>query len=145
MTVALHPGRFDPWGELAAYERSQLPAGEYGATASFVGSMRDFNDGLAVEDLYLEHYPGMTERELERIVRDHLERYELIDALVLHRVGAITPGEPIVLVAAWSTHRAAAFDACRGMMEALKSDAPFWKYENSEAGHRWVEHNTPGH
>ena len=144
MTVALYPEPFDPWQELAHYQSAHLSAGSYGATASFVGTMRDFNEGLAVEDLYLEHYPGMTERELERSVRAHTERHELRDALVLHRVGAISPGEPIVLVATWSAHRAAAFEACRGIMEALKSDAPFWKYENSEAGHRWVERNTPG-
>lgn len=142
MSVALHTNPFDPWQELARYQ-AQLPAGGYGATASFVGTMRDFNEGLEVAELFLEHYPGMTERELERIVSDHIERHELIDALVQHRVGTIRPGEPIVLVATWSAHRAAAFDACRGIMEALKSTAPFWKRENSEAGERWVERNTP--
>lgn len=143
MTVALHPTPFDPWQQLTRHQ-GQLPAGGYGATATFVGTMRDFNEGRAVEGLFLEHYPGMTERELERIVAEHVTRHELLDALVLHRVGDIAPGEPIVLVATWSAHRAAAFDACRGIMEALKSEAPFWKYENSEAGHRWVGHNTPG-
>lgn len=144
MSVTLHAQPFDPWQELALYQAKQLPAGGYGATASFVGTMRDFNEGLAVEELFLEHYPGMTERELERIVSDHVERHELIDALVQHRVGTIHPGDPIVLVAAWSAHRAAAFDACRGIMEALKSTAPFWKREHNEAGERWVERNTPG-
>ncbi len=144
MSVALHTEPFDPWQELAQYQAAHLPAGGYGATAAFVGTMRDFNEGLEVAQLFLEHYPGMTERELERIVSDHSERHKLIDALVRHRVGTIQPGEPIVLVAAWSAHRAAAFDACRGIMEALKSTAPFWKRENSEIGERWVERNTPG-
>lgn len=144
MSVTLHAEPFDPWQELAHYQAEQLPAGGYGATASFVGTMRDFNEGLAVAELFLEHYPGMTERELQRIVSDHVERYELNDALVQHRVGTIHPGEPIVLVATWSAHRAAAFDACRGIMEALKSTAPFWKRENGESGERWVERNTPG-
>lgn len=144
MHVALHTDPFDPWIELARYQAGHLPGGQYGATATFVGTMRDFNEGAAVEDLFLEHYPGMTEREIERIAAHHVDRHGLLDALVLHRVGAVAPGEPIVLVAAWSPHRAAALDACRGMIEALKSHAPFWKQERGPAGSRWVEHNTPG-
>lgn len=143
MKISLYAEAFDPWAELRQYERN-LARGAHGAAAVFVGTMRDFNDGAAVERLFLEHYPGMTERQLENIVSESVDRHGLLDALVLHRVGAITPGEPIVLAAAWSAHRAAAFDACREMMEALKSRAPFWKHEHGEAGPRWVERNTPG-
>lgn len=144
MAVELHSAPFDPWQMLAQYQQDHLAVGTYGGTAVFVGTMRDFNEGLDVEGMFLEHYPGMTERELERLVAEHAERHELIDALVHHRVGEIRPGEPIVLAAAWSAHRAAAFEACRGIVEDLKHRAPFWKHEKSEAGDRWVEHNTPG-
>jgi len=106
--------------------------------------MRDFNDDAAVQGMTLEHYPGMTERHLERIVASALQEWRLLDALVLHRVGALQPNDPIVLVAVWSAHRAEAFAACRFIMEELKSKAPFWKREDTTAGARWVAHNTPG-
>lgn len=144
MTVLLREAPFDPWAELAAHQDARLRPGGHGATAAFVGTMRDFNEGATVERLFLEHYAGMTERELERIVAAAADRHGLADALVVHRVGAIDPGEPIVLVATWSAHRAAAFDACREIMEALKSTAPFWKREHTGSGERWVERNTPG-
>lgn len=144
MTVTLHERPFDPWAELQRHQRERLPAGGFGATASFVGTMRDFNEGAAVERLFLEHYPGMTERELERIVDAEAQRHGLLEVVVAHRVGTIEPGEPIVLVATWSAHRAAAFDACRAIMEALKSRAPFWKNEETGSGARWVARNTPG-
>lgn len=120
------------------------PAGAYGALASFVGYMRDFNAAEAVREMHLEHYPGMTEKSLEDIVDAARTRRPLLDALVLHRIGTLHPGDPIVLVAVWAEHRAAAFDACREIMESLKSRAPFWKKETLEHGTRWVEHNTPG-
>jgi molybdopterin synthase catalytic subunit len=144
VAVALRERPFDPWAELQAHEHAWLAPGRFGATASFVGTMRDFNEGADVTGLFLEHYSGMTERELERIVDEERERHGLLECLVVHRVGAIEPGEPIVLVATWSAHRAAAFDACRAIMEALKSRAPFWKREDTAAGARWVERNTPG-
>jgi len=144
MAVAIRELPFDPWGELRSHEVGRLVPGSFGATASFVGTMRDFNEDASVAGMFLEHYPGMTERELERIVADEVDRHPLLDALVVHRVGAIVPGEPIVLVATWSAHRAPAFDACREIMEALKSRAPFWKREETGAGDRWVERNTPG-
>ena len=144
MSVALREHAFDPWGEWREHEQARLRRGTFGAAAGFVGTMRDFNEGAAVESLFLEHYPGMTERELERIVDEEADRHGLLDALVVHRVGAIEVGEPIVLVVTWSAHRAAAFDACRAIMEALKSRAPFWKREETGTGARWVERNTPG-
>lgn len=137
---------FDPLAELAAHQRAldTRLAGRYGATASFIGTMRDHNEGNDVHGMRLEHYPGMTERELLRLVDEAVERWSLLDALVLHRVGTLAPNDPIVLVAVWSAHRAAAFDACRWIMEALKSRAPFWKHETLPDGSRWVAKNTTG-
>ena len=135
---------FDPARELDTFEAAQA-AGEVGATASFVGRMRNHNEGDAVVGMTLEHYPAMTQRELDRIIVDAKERWPLIDALIVHRVGDITPGEAIVLTAVCSAHRAAAFEACRYLMEELKSRAPFWKKETlAGGGSRWVEKNTPG-
>lgn len=116
-----------------------MAPGSFGATAVFVGTMRDFNQGDTVERLFLQYYPGMTERELEKIVSEARSQWDLLDALVVHRVGEIYPGEPIVLVAAWSAHRGPAFDACRYLMEALKSRAPFWKKETLPGKERWVD------
>lgn len=144
MAVILHPGAFDPAAELASFEAG-LPNGDFGATASFVGTMRHLNEGDTVTGMMLEHYPGMTERELDAVVAEARAQWPIIDALIVHRVGELTPGEPIVLTAVWSTHRAAAFDACRYLMEALKSRAPFWKKERlADGSERWVEKNTPG-
>jgi len=144
MHVSLREAGFDPWAELAACQQERLAGGAYGATAAFVGTMRDFNEGATVQRLFLEHYPGMTERELERLATAAVDTHGLLDVLVVHRVGRVEPAEPIVLVAAWSAHRASAFAACRELMEALKSTAPFWKREETDAGDRWVERNTPG-
>ena len=110
----------------------------------FVGSMRDFNEGGSVSGMFLEHYPGMTESYLEKISQQAVQRWDLNDSLIIHRVGELCPGEPIVLVAVWSAHRKEAFEASRWLMEELKSKAPFWKKERLEEGGRWVEHNTPG-
>ncbi|MGD8483625.1 MAG: molybdenum cofactor biosynthesis protein MoaE, partial [Thioalkalispiraceae bacterium] len=117
---------------------------QYGATAVFVGSMRDFNEGDDVQKMWLEHYPGMTEKHLEKIAHEAMQKWDLLDVLLVHRVGEIGPGEPIVLVAAWSAHRAAAFEASRYLMEELKSRAPFWKKEQLDNSSRWVAKNTPG-
>lgn len=145
MVVAVRPEPFDPWRELVAHQGRTLIPGSYGATAVFVGTMRDFNAGDGVRGLTLEHYPGMTEQYLERISAEARDRWELLDTLILHRVGALAPDEPIVLVAVWSAHRRDAFEASRWLMEELKSRAPFWKKEMlAEGGERWVEHNTPG-
>lgn len=144
--VHLATAPFDPWAALAEHERSLAERrGRFGATGVFVGTMRDFNAGDEVESLFLEHYPGMTERELERIAAEALAGWPLESCLIVHRVGAIRPGEAIVLTAAWSAHRGAAFDACRHLIEALKHRAPFWKKETlAGGGRRWVRENTPG-
>ena len=145
MGVLIKAAAFDPSAELIQYESSTLSAGSFGATASFTGTMRDFNEGEPVSAMTLEHYPGMTEKQLEEIIAEAKSQWDIIDALIVHRIGDILPGQPIVLTAVWSAHRAAAFDACRFLMEALKSRATFWKKETLNDGNqRWVEKNTPG-
>ena len=145
MTVILKDMRFDAYQELQRFEQTNFAsAGTFGATATFVGSMRDYHEGDAVRGMTLEHYPGMTERHLEEICTEAHRRWTLLESLVVHRVGEVVPGEPIVLVAVWSAHRAEAFEACRFIMEDLKSKAPFWKKETLAGGTRWVARNTPG-
>lgn len=146
MTVQLSQVAFDPWQVLQNHQsRQSAMAGKYGATAVFVGTMRDHNLGDDVVGMWLEHYPGMTESELDSIVAEASQRWPLLDALVVHRVGQVLPDETLVLVVVWSAHRAAAFDASRFIMEALKSRAPFWKQETLRDGsQRWVAGNTPG-
>ena len=145
MRVHISPQPFDPLDELRRFEDA---LGErrraIGAAATFVGTMRDFNEGAIVESMVLEHYPEMTQKHLERIVDTAVQRWGLDEALVVHRVGEVRPGDAIVLVAVWSAHRAHAFESCRHVMEVLKSSAPFWKKERTTAGERWVSNNTPG-
>ena len=143
MTVRVTAEPFDPYVELAAY----APRGEarrIGAAALFIGFMRDLNEGDDVVTMELEHYPGMTERALEQLRDEAVSRWQLDDALVIHRVGPLAPTDPIVLVAAWSAHRNAALEACRFLIEELKHRAPFWKREQLADRARWVEQNTPG-
>lgn len=142
MTALLRGEAFDPWQELAHIE-SGLVKGAHGACASFVGTMRDFNVGDHVHSMSLEHYPEMTQQFLDKICAEAASRWDLIDCLIVHRYGDIKPGEPIVLTAAWSAHRAEAFDACRYLIEELKARAPFWKKETTDTGERWV-HDAPG-
>ncbi|MFO7593263.1 MAG: molybdenum cofactor biosynthesis protein MoaE [Pseudomonadota bacterium] len=148
MRIEVYDTPFRPWEALQRYEEevvAQQQRGKYGASAVFVGTMRDFNEGDEVRGMTLEHYPGMTEKELARIVEEARARWQLLDELILHRVGALQPNDPIVLVAVWSAHRKDAFEACRHIMEALKSRAPFWKKEQLDEGYRWVEKNTDGY
>lgn len=146
MAVTLTPTPFSPYQTLEEHQRrSPQLAGRCGATASFVGTLRDFNEGARVSAMYLEHYPGMTERCLEAIREAAHRRWRLLDSLVVHRVGEIAMGEPIVLVAVWSSHRGEAFDACRYIVEELKTKAPFWKKERLQDGSRWVSDNSDGY
>lgn len=146
MIVELRSEGFEPYGELLRYQATLAQRGvSFGATASFVGTMRDFNDGDTVRSMRLDHYPGMTERHLERIVGAAMQRWNILDAMVIHRIGEVLPGDPIVLVAVWTAHRGAAFDACRAIVEELKTRAPFWKKETLVQGERWVESNTSGY
>ncbi len=141
MLVEIRTQPFDPWREIGRYQEREdrLTPGSFGACAAFVGSMRDFNQGEAVGGMTLEHYAGMTELQLTRLAEAAMARHGLLDVLLLHRVGELRPSDPIVLVAAWSAHRAEAFAACREMMESLKSRATFWKKETLADGERWVE------
>ena len=110
-----------------------------GAIATFIGIVRDVNDDAAITGLSLEHYPGMTEAALAEIVEDAKTRFAIQDAIVIHRVGALVPGDRIVLVAVASAHRGSAFDACEFIIDYLKTRAPFWKKERLSHGERWVE------
>jgi len=134
--VRVQQSDFDVGAELAAL-RGANP--RVGAIASFVGLARDLNEGREVLEMTLEHYPGMTERALEDIVSQARQRWDIIDALIVHRIGAIAPLEQIVLVAVTSMHRHNAFEACRFLIDYLKTDAPFWKKERTPDGSRWVE------
>ena len=145
MSISLTSQAFDPWQSLTEYQAQQL-AGKYGATAVFVGTMRDFNQGDGVVGMTLEHYPGMTEKQLALIVEQANQQWALMDTLLIHRIGDVVPDDSLVLVAAWSAHRGDAFDACRFIMEALKKQAPFWKKERLASGEvRWVESNSNGY
>ena len=146
MLVEVTAQPFDPWQRIQEYQAQRLSAGRYGATAVFVGTLRDFNEGDHVASMTLEYYPGMTETYLEKISADAAARWTLLDTLIVHRVGELYPNTPIVLVAAWSAHRRDAFEASRWLMEELKSRAPFWKKERlDDGGERWVEKNTEGY
>jgi molybdopterin synthase catalytic subunit len=122
-------------------EIARLRAGDarVGAVVSFVGTVRDMNDGDSVAELELEHYPGMTERALHDIVEQARARWALYGVLVIHRVGALQPLDQIVLVACTAAHRGEAFAACEFIMDYLKTDAPFWKKEQTPNGARWVD------
>jgi molybdopterin synthase catalytic subunit len=136
MTVRVQLEDFD-----AGLEMARLRAGDarVGAVATFVGTVRDLNDASSVSTLTLEHYPGMTEKALEDIVAQARARCDLSDALVVHRVGELKPTDQIVLVVVTSAHREDAFEACRFLMDYLKTRAPFWKKEQTPQGARWVE------
>lgn len=136
MAVRVQTEDFDAGAEIA-----RLRAGDrtVGAIASFVGAVRDVNDDAAVTGLTLEHYPGMTEAALEDIVDEAKRRFDIRDALVIHRVGALSPGDQIVLVVVTSAHRGMAFHACEFAMDLLKTRAPFWKKERLPDGERWIE------
>lgn len=132
---------FDPGAEMAAFCAGDTSVG---AVASFLGLVRadkasEGAEGAAVAAMTLEHYPGMTERQLEAIEQEARRRWPLTDVLVIHRHGRLEPGERIVLVLTASAHRQAAFDACAFLMDWLKTKAPFWKREETAAGARWVD------
>ena len=143
--IDILPRDFAPYEAVLEFQQT-LDAGQYGASTVFVGTMRDFNEGDDVKAMTLEHYPGMTEKYLEKICDEASEKWQLQACLVQHRVGEVLPGDPIVLVAIWSAHRKDAYEANRFLMEALKSQAPFWKKETLlDDQHRWVEKNTEGY
>jgi molybdopterin synthase catalytic subunit len=136
MPVRVQTEDFDVTRELAALRGSDA---RVGAVAAFVGTVRDVSDAAPVAAMTLEHYPGMTEKALAAIVAEARARWDILDALVVHRVGALRPTDQIVLAAVTSAHRGAAFAACEFIMDYLKTRAPFWKQEATPDGPRWVE------
>ena len=126
----------DPWAELAGFALGRT---DIGGIASFTGIVRDEHAGERILAMTLEHYPGMTERQLELLEAEAWQRWALLDCLVVHRVGRMLPGETIVLVATAAPHRQAALDACAFLIDWLKTTATFWKLEETPAGERWVE------
>lgn len=136
MKVIVQSEDFDTGAEIAALHRQQ-PA--VGAVASFVGLVRDINEGDPVATLSLEHYPGMTEKAIRQIIDQAQQRWQVMDATVIHRIGDLMPTDQIVLVAVSSMHRGDAFAACEFIMDFLKTRAPFWKKEKTPDGDRWVD------
>jgi molybdopterin synthase catalytic subunit len=134
--VIIQTADFDLGAEVAAL-RAADPG--VGAVASFVGTVRDRNDGLGVSAMELEHYPGMTEKAIEAMIDEALRRFDIRAARVIHRVGPLAPLDQIVLVVVTSAHRGSAFQACEFLMDYLKTQAPFWKKETTPQGARWVD------
>ena len=136
MKILVQTAAFDLGAEVDAMRRGRT---DIGAVASFVGLARDLNEGSGVAAMTLEHYPGMTEKALAALVGEANSRWALLDVTVIHRVGRLLPGEPIVLVAVAGSHRGEAFAACEFIMDYLKTRAPFWKKEETADGERWVD------
>lgn len=135
-SVRIQTEDFDAGAEIARL-RTDRP--EIGAVASFIGVCRDRNDGSSVATMTLEHYPGMTERSIGAIVDEALARWQIDDVTVIHRVGELRPTDQIVLVVVAGGHRGDAFAACEFIMDYLKTQAPFWKKEQTPTGARWVD------
>jgi molybdopterin synthase catalytic subunit len=136
MTVRVQTEDFDVGFEINQLRKARK---DIGAVVSFIGLVRDLNDGDAVSQLTLEHYPGMTEKSLASIINQAKARWSITDALIVHRVGTLQPSDQIVLVLVSGAHRGEAFAACEFMMDYLKTEAPFWKKEVTQLGERWVE------
>ncbi len=136
MAVRVQHQDFDVGAEIAQLRTADA---RIGAVASFIGVVRDVNEGATVGSITLEHYPGMTERSLAAIAEQAKARWNLFDVLIVHRVGTLAPTDQIVLVVTTSSHRGDAFAACQFVMDYLKTEAPFWKKEITNDGVRWVE------
>ena len=134
--VAIQHQDFDLSAEIAALRLGDV---QVGAACSFVGTVRDRNDGDQVASLELEHYPGMTEKAIETMIDAAMSRFDIRAARVIHRIGLLQPLDQIVLVAVTSAHRGESFQACEFLMDYLKTQAPFWKKEVTHAGARWVD------
>ena len=134
--VSIQTQDFDVSAELAALRAQDA---RVGAVCCFVGTVRDRNAGDAVASMELEHYPGMTEKSIEAMIDAALARFALYGVRVIHRVGLLQPLEQIVLVAVTSAHRGESFQACEFLMDYLKTQAPFWKKEQTPQGARWVD------
>lgn len=136
MAVSVQTEDFDAGLEISRLRNARK---DTGAVVSFIGLVRDLNEGDQVSQLTLEHYPGMTEKALEAIVSQAQNRWAIFDVTVIHRVGALQAMEQIVLVAVSSAHRSEAFKACEFIMDYLKTEAPFWKKERTQSGERWLD------
>ncbi|MGZ8251826.1 MAG: molybdopterin synthase catalytic subunit MoaE [Methylophilaceae bacterium] len=136
MSVRVQTEDFDAGVEIG---KLRLARADTGAIAAFIGQVRDLNDGADISTMTLEHYPGMTEKSLEAIVGQAKNRWDIYDALIVHRIGELKPTDQIVLVVVSGAHRKEAFSACEFIMDYLKTEAPFWKKERTPAGERWVE------
>jgi molybdopterin synthase catalytic subunit len=134
--VTIQSQDFDLGTEVAALRAGNAAVG---AVAAFVGTVRDRNDGSGVASMELEHYPGMTERAIEAMIDDAVQRFGIDGARVVHRIGLLQPLDQIMMVAVTSAHRGSAFQACEFLMDYLKTQAPFWKKEQTPAGARWVD------
>ena len=136
MPIRIQEADFDVSAELAALRKGDP---RVGAVVTFLGTVRDMNDGSQVKGMTLEHYAGMTEKALEEIISQAKARWDIYQTLVIHRVGPLLPEDQIVMVAVTSAHRGEAFAACEFIMDYLKTAAPFWKKEDTPDGARWVD------
>ncbi len=134
--VSIQTGDFSLEAEVAGLRAGNAGVG---AVCAFVGTVRDRNEGQGVNTLELEHYPGMTEKSIEAMIDEAFKRFDLFGARVIHRVGLLQPLDQIVLVAVTSAHRGESFQACEFLMDYLKTQAPFWKKEQTPEGARWVD------
>ncbi|MBT9476247.1 molybdenum cofactor biosynthesis protein MoaE [Polaromonas sp.] len=134
--VSIQTEDFDLGAELDALRQGDK---RVGAVCSFVGTVRDRNDGLSVSSMELEHYPGMTEKSIEAMIDEACARFDIFAARVVHRVGLLQPLDQVVMVAVTSAHRGESFQACEFLMDYLKTQAPFWKKEQTPEGARWVD------
>lgn len=139
MAVRVQAEDFDAGAEISRMRHARP---DIGAVAAFIGQVRDLNQGDSVSAMTLEHYPGMTEKMLESIVAQAKSRWDIFDALVIHRIGTLQPLDQIVLVVVTGAHRGEAFTACEFVMDYLKTEAPFWKKEKTAEGERWVDART---
>jgi molybdopterin synthase catalytic subunit len=136
VSVKVQHEDFDLGAEISALRKNNP---KVGAVASFIGVVRDMNDGDSVADMTLEHYPGMTEKALEEIESQAKARWDIFDTRIIHRIGTLKPTDQIVMVAVSSAHRGESFAACEFIMDYLKTAAPFWKKESTPKGARWVD------
>ena len=136
MSISIQEADFDLASELAALRGS---SSRIGALVSFTGLVRDFSKDTRIENIFLEHYPGMTEKALNKIIHEATARWNLLGTRVIHRVGPLLPNDQIVLVATAALHRGEAFAACEFIIDYLKTAAPFWKREQTAEGAQWVD------
>ena len=134
--VSIQAQDFDLADEIAALRKNDK---RVGAVCSFIGTVRDRNDGLSVQSMELEHYPGMTRKAIEAMIDEAMARFDIFGARIVHRVGLLQPLDQVVMVAVTSAHRGQSFQACEFLMDYLKTQAPFWKKEETSEGSRWVD------